>query len=295
MAARGTLPSSAASPMKASRAGDGLFPLDASSPAPKPRAAEAAETPPRTPGKKQCGDKGGKVAGGAAKGATPPSVTSKGAAKCATPPSVSSKGKADAASVAGAAPATSPASMPPPKVPSAKAKAKAAGRRRRGKFPEFPALMSPERSTSNLEPQRRPQLPGKLPEDNYEISDREESSDEIPLELDRSEKLVPGWVEGFEDRAARQFDVDPGSVFGRGVPACDLDDIFPDALYRKVNKVKIKRVRGSSCRWGPDRLKGSEIREYAQKMGQRRRLSMFQRASLAASSARPAKKMRGGA
>lgn len=281
MAARGTLPSSAASPMKASRAGDGLFPLDASSPAPKPRAAETAETPPRTPGKKQSGDKVGKAAGGAAKGATPPSVTS--------------KGKAEAVSVAGAAPATGPASMPPPKVPSAKAKAKAAGRRRRGKFPEFPALMSPERPTSNLEPQRRPQLPGKLPEDNYEISDREESSDEIPLELDRSEKLVPGWVEGFEDRAARQFDVDPGSVFGRGVPACDLDDIFPDALYRKVNKVKIKRVRGSSCRWGPDRLKGSEIREYAQKMGQRRRLSMFQRASLAASSARPAKKMRGGA
>lgn len=179
----------------------------------------------------------------------------------------------------------------------AKAKPKAAkgqNRRRRGKEPEFPALPRSPDSKPRYHPSR-PQLPPKLPEDNYEISDREESSDEIPIEVDRSNKHVPGWVEGFEEKATKQSDIDPGSIFGRGVPICDIDTIFPDSLYRKVNRVRVARVRGSSCRWGPDRLKGSEIREYAQKTGQRRRLSMFQRASLAAASARPAKRTRGGA
>lgn len=223
------------------------------SPGPKVKASEPAVacTPPRTPAKK------GPAAKAAAKGAASPAA-----------PKAKAKGKAKQAA---AASEDARAMMPPPSA--------AAKQKRRKKEP---APIGAKGGAKDLEFKttqlQRPQLPPKLPEDNYEISDREGSDGEIAEEA--GGKRVPAWVEGFQDKAVAQADVDPGSVFGRGVPICDIDEIFPDALYRSLDISKVKRVRGSSCRWRPDRLKGTEIKKYAEKMGQRRRLSFFNRKSL---------------
>lgn len=290
MAGRGTLPSAGmvspmktgVSPMKmvASPGSCGESPLVRNPPSPaaprvaptsvgsspmKASPAEAAE--PRTPGEKSKST--GKTAASAASAVAAPKGKAKAKAKSA--------GKG-AAAVATAAPA---GDMLPPKAVAPK------GKKRNNKKAQLAEQQGAEPVLQNDTVRvPRPKLPPKLTEDNYEISDREESSDEIPLELDRSEKHVPAWVDVFEQKAIEQSDWEPDSIFGRGVPACDLDEIFPDNLYRKLHKTKVKRVRGSSCRWGPDRLNGKEIQVYAQKMGQRKRLSMFQRHSLASRSAK---------
>merc|ERR1740117_1185585 len=134
---------------------------------------------------------------------------------------------------------------PPPKVAAPKGKK----RSKKVLLAEQAALVleSRERQRDVNERAPRPKLPPKLEEDNYEMSDREGSDAEIAQEVDRSGKHVPAWAETAEKKAIEQADWEPCSVFGRAVPFCDLDLIFPDKLYRKLDKTKVKRVRGSSC------------------------------------------------
>mmetsp|Transcript_86485 Transcript_86485/g.242090 ORF Transcript_86485/g.242090 Transcript_86485/m.242090 type:complete len:413 (+) Transcript_86485:114-1352(+) len=127
---------------------------------------------------------------------------------------------------------------------------------------------------------RRVELPPVRPEDSYEISDKEDSSDEAAVERaeqERARKAVPEWCGGYEEFVLKQAEVDPDSIFGVRVPDCNLDAIFPDALYRARGRVNPRRPRGSSCLWSKDRLRPCEVALYRQKMGQRRKWSMLGR------------------
>lgn len=114
-------------------------------------------------------------------------------------------------------------------------------------------------------------LPPKDTQDNYELSDREGSDGEI-ADCDRSTKKIPAWCKEFQECVDKQHDVNPDSVFGTAVPQCDIDDIFPDSLYKSLNLTKVKRARGSSCVWHQDGLRMDEVESYAKKMGHSRKL-----------------------
>jgi len=125
-------------------------------------------------------------------------------------------------------------------------------------------------------------LPLEKPEDNYDISDKEDSdneceSDEVRREEERTRKPVPKWCgEGVDIRelVEQQADVDPGSLFGP-VAKLDMDAVFPDKLYRARGCVNPKRRRGSSQQWSRDRLRLSEVTRYTQLMGHSRRWSVL--------------------
>jgi hypothetical protein len=70
-------------------------------------------------------------------------------------------------------------------------------------------------------------------EDNYEISDHEDSDQEMVVK-DRRAKRVPEWVRDYLQVVATQADIDADTIFGTRVPKCDLDEIFNDALYREM-------------------------------------------------------------
>jgi len=120
-----------------------------------------------------------------------------------------------------------------------------------------------------------PLTASKLMEDNYEISDFEEDKDGNRVEPNRTGKLIPAWCAGFPQLVQSQASVDPDSIFGNRVPRCDLDLIFPDYFYQGRNPVK--RRRGSSGRWFPDRLTRKEVTNYSSKMGYRSRWSVSKR------------------
>jgi hypothetical protein len=111
-------------------------------------------------------------------------------------------------------------------------------------------------------------LPPKLDEDNYEISEKDENSDEACEEPDRSHKHVPRWCSNYLETLATQSSLDPDSIFGNKVPRCDLDAIFSDEIYKKYSRQRPQRRRGSSGEWRKDRLRPQEIRDYKKKMGQ---------------------------
>jgi len=64
-----------------------------------------------------------------------------------------------------------------------------------------------------------------LMEENYDITDKENSDDDE--DLDRSKKLVPNWVRGWPSRVKAQGDLDPDAIFGP-IPQCSLERIFRD-------------------------------------------------------------------
>lgn len=109
-------------------------------------------------------------------------------------------------------------------------------------------------------------------EENYEISDWEEDANGDRIEPDRKGKRDPKWCEGFVELTRAQAEINPDTIFGGGVPQCDLEVIFPDALYACRAK-PAKRRRGSSCQWSLDRLTRREVARYTSKMGQRRQWS----------------------
>jgi len=111
---------------------------------------------------------------------------------------------------------------------------------------------------------RKLPLPPRDPLDTYEISDKEDSDLEVE-EKDRSHKHVPAWVADYKAVLSRQED--PDRIFGTVVQNCDLDIVFPDSLYRGLNYVPDRRRRGSSCHWGKDALRMSEIHAYRTRMG----------------------------
>jgi len=118
--------------------------------------------------------------------------------------------------------------------------------------------------------QRLPLDAPKNTEDNYDISDYEEDFAGKRIEPDRTGKLVPTWCANFAETCRAQAEINPDSIFGTSVPQCDLEVIFPDKLYIGRTSDRPKRRRGSSCRWGPDKLTKNEVSAYAGKMGQKR-------------------------
>merc|ERR1712039_192300 len=94
-------------------------------------------------------------------------------------------------------------------------------------------------------------------------------------EPDRSHKHVPSWSGNWSEQLAKQENVDPDSIFASQVPTCNIDLIFPDALYKECGAQPTRRKRGSSCMWDKDRLRKSEVVAYRQKMGQQRRWSVL--------------------
>lgn len=116
----------------------------------------------------------------------------------------------------------------------------------------------------------------KREEDNYELSEREDSEDEAAEEraqARRATKRIPDWARTSIATLETQGNVDPDSIFGEHVPGCDLDLIFTDALYRACGAVQPKRRRGSSGQWHADCLSSSDVTRYRQKMGHKRRYS----------------------
>jgi len=141
-------------------------------------------------------------------------------------------------------------------------------------MPPVPAFQAQPAQPEPWETIRKTPLPPKNLEDDYEISDKEDSADELE-EPDRSDKHVPTWSLDYSEQLAVQESVDPDTIFGPKVPICNLDMIFPDALYREKGCAPPRRKRGSSCLWHKDRLSRSEITAYRQKMGHSRRWSIL--------------------
>eukprot|EP00931_Biecheleriopsis_adriatica_P009119 TRINITY_DN110223_c0_g1_i1.p1 TRINITY_DN110223_c0_g1~~TRINITY_DN110223_c0_g1_i1.p1 ORF type:complete len:240 (-),score=64.77 TRINITY_DN110223_c0_g1_i1:30-749(-) len=69
----------------------------------------------------------------------------------------------------------------------------------------------------------------------------------------------------------RQADVDPDSIFGSRVPPCDLEELFPEALFREVGAPlpkKLKRSESGDLELSP--VCAAEVLDYKRKMGQTR-------------------------
>jgi len=129
---------------------------------------------------------------------------------------------------------------------------------------------------------REKPLPKKVLEDNYEISDKEDTDDECEEEQERlrASKVVPAWSADYKQALAAQDGIDPDSIFSSRVPFCDSDAIFPDDLYRQYRQKPPRRKRGSSCQWHKDRLSASEIARYRAKMGQQKRWSSLRKKTI---------------
>ena len=106
------------------------------------------------------------------------------------------------------------------------------------------------------------------PEDNYEISDKEESDDDGDSDSEASEsskrkKLIPSWAQkgqllpALENQFCQdaQHYVDPDELFGE-VETCDLKEIFGSP-----RKGKYKR-RASTGNWTNDRVTVAEKLAY---------------------------------
>jgi len=109
-----------------------------------------------------------------------------------------------------------------------------------------------------------------LMEENYDITDKENSDDDE--DLDRSKKFVPNWVRGWPSRVKAQGDLDPDAIFGP-IPQCSLERIFRDPASVAARANRAWRPRGSSNDWQKDKLRQAEIEEYRQRMGQTRKVA----------------------
>eukprot|EP00913_Durusdinium_trenchii_P009794 g9198.t1 len=108
-------------------------------------------------------------------------------------------------------------------------------------------------------------------EDNYDMSsagdpdmtEEERAQHELDLEDRRVTKQSPRWCENYLELVHQQKDWDPDTV-----PPCDLDSVFPDALYMELNLQRTyKKRRGSSANWKKDQLKPDEMANYKRKLG----------------------------
>lgn len=143
-------------------------------------------------------------------------------------------------------------------------------------YPKVPLFSGVQRSEPHMEIRKIP-LPQKRIEDNYEISDGCDSDAEESHTRDRSDKHIPMWCTNYLEALSRQTDVDPDTIFGSKVPACLLEEIFHDDLYRQAGKNRPKRARGSSGDWRRDRLSNTEISHYKSRMGHTRAWSPTKR------------------
>ncbi|CAJ1378057.1 unnamed protein product [Effrenium voratum] len=138
--------------------------------------------------------------------------------------------------------------------------------------------ISPERRkiSSNLwHILRTKPLPPPKAEDNYEMSsageiEQEDEARELELAEKRQFKHSPRWCDNYLNLVQEQGNWDADTVFGQ-VPPCDLDEVFPDSLYKELStERRYKKRRGSSGHWGKDRLKSREVDIYKSKLGQRK-------------------------
>lgn len=130
---------------------------------------------------------------------------------------------------------------------------------------------SPSKSFEAWQVLRQIKLPPPDPADNYEISDQADSdADENLLAERRSRKPKPRWCVDYAKLLKKQADLDPDTIFGPMMPRCELEEIFPDAMYQEVAKSRPNRRRGSSGNWRKDPLQRSEISAYKRKLGQNR-------------------------
>ena len=112
----------------------------------------------------------------------------------------------------------------------------------------------------------------KNPADNYEISDREDSSDD-DYDSDGGHKVakkVPDWAKGpalreaLEAQFNRKQKLDPDSIFPE-VNTCDLDEIFKS--FQGQAKKRSYRQRQSTGNWKRDALTSAEKLRYKAEMG----------------------------
>lgn len=122
---------------------------------------------------------------------------------------------------------------------------------------------------------RQEALPPPSEADNYELTDHSVCSDEEEEEVlvkspdrERRDKHIPSWSENYLAQLEGQAKLDPDCIFGRSVPPCILDDIFPEPLYRRFKREPGQRKRGSSGNWDEDKPKLKEVRAYKARMGQ---------------------------
>lgn len=130
-------------------------------------------------------------------------------------------------------------------------------------------LQSPKKGLEAWQLLRQFPLPPPQLEENYELSEQGDSDVDEAVEAQRrAAKAVPRWCGHYLELLQKQSELDPDTVFGTKVPLCDLNDIFPDKLYDKVNRARPNRSRGSSGNWRKDALTRCEIGAYKNKLGQ---------------------------
>jgi len=90
---------------------------------------------------------------------------------------------------------------------------------------------------------RIPHLPPKQREENFDLSSSDEESSEFAFRgrsrsrgrssrRSRREKPVPRWCDNYLQDLTKQQSLDPDSIFGPDVPPCELEAVFPEALWR---------------------------------------------------------------
>ncbi len=115
-----------------------------------------------------------------------------------------------------------------------------------------------------------------LPEDQYELTEFEESDEPELTEEEKEEKRmnknIPSWCVNWIETAKTQTSIDPETIFGTQLPKCDLEVLFgelaKDSAYLRARKGK----RGSSGEWSLDRITRNELDEYRYVMGHTQQL-----------------------
>lgn len=183
-------------------------------------------------------------------------------------PAAQESSASSSSAIPGRAACMSPLASPASKKVPAASGSEGSGKRLMKKTgrPPVPAFSLESKELKTWQILRQTPLSPKHSEDNYEMSEKDENSDQEE-EPDRSGKHVPRWCSEYLETLATQSTWDPESILGK-VPACDLDSIFSLDIYKKCSRERPKRRRGSSGQWSKDRLRAVEIRDYKRKMGQ---------------------------
>mmetsp|Transcript_17226 Transcript_17226/g.20752 ORF Transcript_17226/g.20752 Transcript_17226/m.20752 type:complete len:397 (-) Transcript_17226:318-1508(-) len=136
----------------------------------------------------------------------------------------------------------------------------------------LPALPPRPHGIGNSNPKMKKKAKEWDPEDNYEISDKGESSEYSSSEESddaRNNKKIPSWARGskFREALRNQYEgknrIDPDQLFGE-IPVCDLEEIFKPTCSKKKSKY---RQRGSSAMWHKDGLTIKEAKQYRIEIG----------------------------
>mmetsp|Transcript_82637 Transcript_82637/g.145794 ORF Transcript_82637/g.145794 Transcript_82637/m.145794 type:complete len:199 (-) Transcript_82637:170-766(-) len=82
------------------------------------------------------------------------------------------------------------------------------------------------------------------------------------------EGFLPQWSGDYVTAVERQAAIDPDTIFGSSVPACDLDVIFPSLLFREAGLPPSKKLKRSDSGDGElEAASQKEILDYKRRMG----------------------------